>query len=577
MKRVRNRCKASTIMLICAMIIFALAATGIYSALTSMRSFDSLEENTARMAAMRSALKDYQAITLSQRNDMLLYSATLDKRYHDMWYEEYNKAERTSLANELRNLKISEKEEKMLEELIAIQDAATKLQLEVFSIEKEKLSGDGTEANLPASEAEFSSLTKETANLISAEDYRRKIERADELFDALQEGIIHRITEERGGNQDWMQRSLMMDVTILGCILIMIVVLYIALSSKLIRPLQTLENHFGKLADGDLHTQIPLEEDTSEVGQLVVSANSMQSTLSGIMKEIDVVLYGLSQGNLKQNIGIEFVGDFVKIRDSLEQIAASYGESFAEINNAAYEVSNGSEQIAMNSQSLSEGAIEQASTIEELAATFNEVSARIVETLESAEDIKLAAVEMTDVIKAGGDSMSMLTTTMKALNKYSAEIYKIVKTIDNIAFQTNILALNASVEAARAEQYGASFSVVADEVRALAAQSAQSAQATAKLIEETINAIKSGVECAGETESALTKIIDRAGNVQDRVVTITTAMESDSHAVQQALTSLEQLSAVVQANTASAEETAAASEEIAAQATAVVELVKKFK
>ena len=132
------------------------------------------------------------------------------------------------------------------------------------------------------------------------------------------------------------------------------------------------------------------------------------------------------------------------------------------------------------------------------------------------------------------------------------------------------------MEAARAEQNGASFSVVADEVRALAAQSAKSAQATAQLIEDTLNAIKTGVETAVSTEELLSAIVGRAENVKHRVIKITEAMESDSVAVQQALASLEQLSSIVQANSANAEETAAASEEISAQASAMMDLVRRF-
>ena len=132
------------------------------------------------------------------------------------------------------------------------------------------------------------------------------------------------------------------------------------------------------------------------------------------------------------------------------------------------------------------------------------------------------------------------------------------------------------MEAARAEQNGASFSVVAEEVRALAAQSAKSAQATAQLIEDTLNAIKTGVETAVSTEELLSAIVGRAENVKHRVIKITEAMESDSVAVQQALASLEQLSSIVQANSANAEETAAASEEISAQASAMMDLVRRF-
>ena len=344
----------------------------------------------------------------------------------------------------------------------------------------------------------------------------------------------------------------------------------------IIAPMQMLEEHFGKISKGDLHTKVSLAEDGTEIGELVAAANRMQDMFSRYIKEVETVLYELSQGNLGQTVSDNFTGDFVKIRESLIAILSSYKASFEEINNAAFEVSNGSEQIAMSSQTLSEGATEQASTIQELTANVNEVSARISETAENAEDVKKAAVEMTEVIQTGNQSLSQLAGTMKELNKYSSDIYKIVKTIDNIAFQTNILALNASVEAARAEQNGASFSVVADEVRALAAQSAKSAQATAQLIEDTLNAIKTGVETAVSTEELLSAIVGRAENVKHRVIKITEAMESDSVAVQQALASLEQLSSIVQANSANAEETAAASEEISAQASAMMDLVRRF-
>ncbi|MDO5562477.1 MAG: methyl-accepting chemotaxis protein [Synergistaceae bacterium] len=576
MKRVKNRCKASTMMIVCTAIVFILTVTGIYSASDSIRGFKRLGDVTTEMSKTRRVLKDYQTEMLDQRNNVLRYAVTLDKYYHDLWFDRIKRGTRESLADELKSLKLTEQERKNFEEILSMQSKALGVQKEALGVEDRKRSGDNSEANIPTDEKEFYELTRYISRLISATEYRDGIDKINKMYDELQQSIIDRSTQARKANQAKLELSLKIDVAMLCGIFLMMFILYLIISGRVLRPLEILEKHFTKMTEGDLHTRIALEEDTSEVGQLVVSANSMQDILTGITKEIDNVLYGLSQGNLKQKIERDFVGDFIKIRESLEQIITSYGESFAEINNAAYEVSNGSEQIAMNSQSLSQGATEQASTIEELTTTVNEITARIGETLENAENVKDATVDMTDVIKAGNESMLKLTSTMKELNNNSAEISKIVKTIDNIAFQTNILALNASVEAARAEQYGASFAVVADEVRALAAQSAQSAQATAALIENTISTIKSGVDTAGDAENMLGAMIDKADDVKSRVVKITQAMESDSQAMQMALTSLEQLSAVVQSNSANAEETAAASEEIAAQATAVVELVKKF-
>ena len=579
MKHGKGKFKASTIMTLCTLVTFVLVVLGIAGAVNCFRNYENMTTYVNNLTKLRNSVKDFLSLYYEQRSNVQVFAVTLNPKYRAKWLVTNKESGRDAIAKELRLIGITPEEERMLSEVLRLVEATAQVQREGLHVDVKRgldLSSAAIVNGQVGDSAAYDELTRAVGAIFGTDAYQEDQDALLGTFNKLQDSIIARVLDDCGRAQLVMRQSIIFLIAILCFLLMMVLFVHFAVRGRIIAPMQILEEHFGKISKGDLHTKVSLAEDGTEIGELVAAANRMQDMFSRYIKEVETVLYELSQGNLGQTVSDNFTGDFVKIRESLIAILSSYKASFEEINNAAFEVSNGSEQIAMSSQTLSEGATEQASTIQELTANVNEVSARISETAENAEDVKKAAVEMTEVIQTGNQSLSQLAGTMKELNKYSSDIYKIVKTIDNIAFQTNILALNASVEAARAEQNGASFSVVADEVRALAAQSAKSAQATAQLIEDTLNAIKTGVETAVSTEELLSAIVGRAENVKHRVIKITEAMESDSVAVQQALASLEQLSSIVQANSANAEETAAASEEISAQASAMMDLVRRF-
>ena len=579
MRHGKGKFKASTIMTLCTLATIVLVVLGIVGAVQCLQQYRKMTTDISNLTELRQTIKDFLYVNYEQRNSTQLFALTLKPKYRNRWFEMARQGDRARIVSELRSVGLNSKENALLTEVLrlaAIVDEEQEKALRVDERSGIELSSATMVSGRVVNQQSYDELTRAAAEIIGTDSYQSQQEQLFDAFTKLQDSMLKRVLDGLAASQNVMKQWLLFEIAILVALLLMVLIVHCAVRRRIITPMQVIEKHFAKITEGDLHTRITLNEDNTETGQLVTAANKMQDMFSRYIKEIEAVLHELSRGNLSQNVSDGFIGDFVKIRESLSLIISSYKTSFAEINNAAFEVSSGSEQIAMSSQSLSEGATEQASTIQELTANVNEVAARISETAENAEGVKGAAVEMTTVIKNGSQSLSKLVQAMKDLNKYSSDIYKIVKTIDNIAFQTNILALNASVEAARAEQNGASFSVVADEVRSLAAQSAKSAQATAQLIEGTLNTIKEGGEIASATECVLSSIVDRSENVQLLVTKITAAMESDSVAVQQARSSLEQLSSIVQANSASAEETASASEEISAQAAAMMDLVKKF-
>ena len=170
-----------------------------------------------------------------------------------------------------------------------------------------------------------------------------------------------------------------------------------------------------------------------------------------------------------------------------------------------------------------------------------------------------------------------MVSAMNDIRNTSAEIEKIIKTIEDIAFQTNILALNASVEAARAGAAGKGFAVVAEEVRNLAAKSSAAAKDTATLIESSIEAVKNGRSIADQTAQSLVNVVEGAKDVAVFVERISTASKNQKDTLERLTVGVNQISGIIQENSAMAEASAAASVKLFQQAHTLRQLVDVFE
>jgi methyl-accepting chemotaxis protein len=248
-----------------------------------------------------------------------------------------------------------------------------------------------------------------------------------------------------------------------------------------------------------------------------------------------------------------------------------------EIAETSRQVAAASGQVASSGQSLAQGTSEQAATLEETSSSATEITAI---TRKNAENTRTAAglmVESAGHVGEANRNLSEMLASMTEINTSSEKISKIIRVIDEIAFQTKILGLNAAVEAARAGEAGTGFAVVADEVRNLAHRSAQAAKDTAALIEESIGKSNDGSRKLEQVARSIEHITTSVAHVKTLVDEIAAGSQEQARGIEQIGTAVGQMEQVTQRNAAGAEESAAASEEMSAQAQGLYAIVERLE
>ncbi len=360
---------------------------------------------------------------------------------------------------------------------------------------------------------------------------------------------------------------IIMALVILG-IAAVVAVLF---SRRISNPLVAVAEMADFIADGDLTQEDLVIKTKDEIGALAESFTAMK----GVLKDKADILEKVAGGDM--TVEIELASDKDTLGKSLIKMKDSLNDSLGQVNASVEQVSSGSAQVSSASQSLSQGASEQASSLEEITSSITEINSQAKQNADNATEANGIAKQSMDNAENGNRQMKELVGAMSGINQSAEDIKKIVKVIDDIAFQINLLALNANVEAARAGKYGKGFAVVAEEVRNLAGRSANSVQETNEMVEEAIKNTEAGNLLVEATATQLAEIVTGASKVTNLVEEIATASNEQAQGLDQINVGLGQVDQVTQSNTSSAEECASASEELASQSQQLKAMVQKFK
>lgn len=365
-------------------------------------------------------------------------------------------------------------------------------------------------------------------------------------------------------------------------IVMAIVILTVYIRIRVSNPLARLTSlaqdmEQGKLGLGSGKDYVLDIRSNDEIGLLAHTFEQTMTSLKAYIGEISTVLAAIADGNLTVRATQEYAGDFSSIKSSLDGILQQLRSTMAQIQKSSAQVLTSSGQMSTSAQALSRGAVQQASAVEELATSVGSISEDVSKNAQNAGEANRQASEMAQELALSKEQMNRMVKSMEDINCASDEIERIINTIEDIAFQTNIISLNASVEAQRAGESGKGFAVVADEVRTLAAKSAEASKNTSALIEQSVHAVHRGSKVADETAASIERIMGLSETMTALIDEISKASEEQAEKVAQVSIGIDQISGVVQTNSDMAQESAAAGEELSGQAKALEDMIVRFR
>ncbi|NBI61808.1 methyl-accepting chemotaxis protein [Clostridiales bacterium] len=304
-------------------------------------------------------------------------------------------------------------------------------------------------------------------------------------------------------------------------VLIISILLVLRLAKSISLPVKNVTNRMVALSDGDLRTEVTRIYSKDELEVLTQTLGTTVESVNRYISDIQQVLTRIAEGDLCTEPQVDYQGDFALIRTSLYTIIQSMNETIAGFRAAAARLASMSEKLNGQSGQLHQASLDQNQSAEALVQEVSNVKERLSSVTASSDQTRAKTEEIAQSIDEANTRMNSLSNAMDDISAKAQEITKIAKAIEDIAFQTNILAINASVEAARAGSAGKGFAVVAEEVKQLASRSAEAAKSATVMVSGTRDIIQNGVELTADTADslqAISTVSRQIGEISDQLV-----------------------------------------------------------
>ncbi len=347
--------------------------------------------------------------------------------------------------------------------------------------------------------------------------------------------------------------------------------------TELLTPIIKVSDQMELLADGNLHADLDLQEDDSEVGSMVAAIRFMKDNMASIIEEISYILEQMGQGNYILTVNQNYVGEYVKIKDSFNKIMEDMRGTVSTIQEVAKEIDSGSAQLAYAADDLATACTGQATEVSELMQLLTELGNSIRYNEQEAEEAVKISNLASSTLTVGSQKMDELREAMKEISQCSEQIISVIAAISDIGDEIDLLSLNASIESARAGEAGRGFAVVAEQVKKLAEASQNAVGQTSELIERTVQSVEVGTRISREAAANMEEVQMGAEETTGRINGIVDKLKLEVESIAHINDSIGVVAGIVDNNSATSEETAAVSEQQKAQVESMVDMMSRFK